>query len=63
MLASRNGLSKPGWRDFERAVAAALGGAPPKGEAQEGKNVFDVAVPTGSGLYKGISCKMRGELD
>ena len=45
MLALDNGLSIPGWRDFERAVAAALGGKPPKGEGQEGKNVFDVSIP------------------
>lgn len=63
MLALANGLSKPGWRDFERAVAAALGGRPPKGEGQEGKNIFDVAVPIAAGLYKGISCKMRRELN
>ncbi len=63
MLAQDNGLSRPGWRDFERAVAAALGGKPPKGEGQEGKNIFDVAVQMASGQNKGISCKMRGELN
>jgi len=66
MLALKNGLSMPGWRDFERAVAVALGGSPPKGkgkESREGKNVFDVIVPITSEVHKGISCKMRGELD
>lgn len=63
MLALDNGLSIPGRRDFERAVAAALGGKPPKGEGQEGKNVFDVSVPIESGRNKGISCKMRSELN
>lgn len=63
MLALDNTLSRPGWRDFERAVAFALGGRPPKGEGKEGKNVFDVALPLTSDLYRGISCKMRGELN
>ncbi len=54
------GMTLPGWRDFERAVAAAFGG-----EAQESKYVFDVvvsdpAIPT---VKYGISCKMRRELN
>ncbi len=49
----------PGWRDFERAVAATF-----EGRALESKYVFDVIVPPkdGSSSY-GISCKMRGELE
>ncbi len=55
----RGGLL-PGWRDFERCVALALGGV-----AAESKTFFDVALhdPTSEKrpLY-GLSCKMRGEL-
>jgi len=49
----------PGWRDFERAVAAAF-----EGRALESKYVFDVVIhpKDGSNPY-GISCKMRGELE
>lgn len=43
--------SMPGWRDFERAMAAVLGG-----RAVESKAVFDVEVPT-DGLPFGLSCK------
>jgi hypothetical protein len=61
MLAIEGGGTLPGWRDFERAVAAALGGV-----AQESKAVFDVVLhsPTENNraLY-GISCKMRRELN
>jgi hypothetical protein len=56
----RNG-ELPGWRDFERAVAAALGG-----EAPENKSVFDVVMSdaVAQGQPKvGISCKMRSELN
>ena len=38
-LAAPNGMTLPGWRDFERAVAAAF-----DGQAQESKYVFDVIV-------------------
>jgi len=54
------GMTLPGWRDFERAVAAVFGG-----EAQESKYVFDVIVPdpaNPAGTW-GISCKMRRELN
>ena len=48
----------PGWRDFERSVAAIF-----KGESQESKFLFDVLIPSSSGdHFYGISCKMRGEL-
>lgn len=59
MLAHKEGLTLPGWRDFERAVALAL-----VGEAQESKFIFDVLLPTcDSNIKHGISCKMRRELD
>ena len=59
MLAHNEGLTLPGWRDFERAVALALGG-----EAQENKCIFDVLLPTSDqGIKYGVSCKMRGELN
>jgi hypothetical protein len=50
----------PGWRDFERAIAATF-----NGEAPESKAVFDVELPlpTQPKVRYGISCKMRGELD
>lgn len=51
--------SLPGWRDFERSVALAFDGF-----AQESKAIFDVLVPlpTKTGRYYGISCKMRETL-
>lgn len=49
-----NGQSWPGFRDYERSLAAVLGGVTP-----ENKGVFDVAVTTTKrGLPFGISCKM-----
>jgi hypothetical protein len=48
----RQGKSWPGFRDYERSLAAVLGGVTP-----ENKGVFDVAVPT-DGKPIGISCKM-----
>lgn len=59
MLAHKEGLTLPGWRDFERAVALALGG-----EAQENKYIFDVllSIPDKK-IIHGISCKMRRELN
>lgn len=60
MLPAPNDMTLPGWRDFERATAAAFGG-----KAQESKYVFDVILTdaeTPSVKY-GISCKMRGELN
>jgi hypothetical protein len=47
------GQSWPGFRDYERSLAAVLGGVTP-----ENKGVFDVAVSTTDGLPFGISCKM-----
>lgn len=59
MLAHKEGLTLPGWRDFERAVALALGG-----EAQESKYIFDVLLPSAKENIKcGVSCKMRRELN
>lgn len=57
MLAAPNGLTLPGWRDFERAIAATLDGT-----AQESKYVFDVIITKPEYTF-GISCKMRGELN
>ncbi len=47
------GQSWPGFRDYERSLAAVLGGVTP-----ENKGVFDVAVSTTDRLPFGISCKM-----
>lgn len=59
MLAVSDGSTLPGWRDFERTVAAAFGGV-----AQEDKSIFDVLIPASNGKAQyGISCKMRGELN
>ena len=59
MLAPDDDRTLPGWRDFERSIALAFSGI-----ASESKDVFDVrlALPGRSGIYSGISCKMRGEL-
>ena len=47
------GRSQPGWRDFERATASALGGSAP-----ENKGVFDVVVAVNGGpLPYGLSLK------
>ncbi|MDO8683374.1 MAG: hypothetical protein Q7N50_07835 [Armatimonadota bacterium] len=48
----------PGWRDFERSVALALGGT-----CAESKAVFDVTLSDDNAFNYGISCKMRRELD
>ncbi len=50
----------PGWRDFERATAVALGG-----KGSENKAIFDVlvALPDDIGHCFGVSCKMRNTLD
>lgn len=52
-------LTLPGWRDFERAVAAVFGG-----QAQESKAVHDVLIPDAAriGIHYGVSCKMRRTL-
>lgn len=49
----------PDWRQFERAVAVAMGG-----KNTESKAVFDVLMPASDRASSafGISCKMRGEL-
>jgi hypothetical protein len=59
MLAIKAGRTLPGWRDFERSVAAAFGGV-----NQENKAIFDVLIPDSddSSVEYGISCKMRSEL-
>src|SRR5271154_3461943 len=60
MLAAENGKTLPGWRDFERSVALALGGI-----ASESKAVFDVVLarPDLATPKFGLSCKMRRELN
>lgn len=60
MLAHKDGLTLPGWRDFERSVALAFAG-----EAQESKAVFDVLLPNSNDPTTkcGLSCKMRSELN
>jgi hypothetical protein len=60
MLAADNGRTLPGWRDFERSVALALGGT-----ATESKAVFDVLLsrPQVAIPQYGLSCKMRSELN
>ena len=59
-LVSKDGQTLPGWRDFERTIAAVFGG-----KAQENKYIFDVLLPdlTRPGIFSGISCKMRRTLD
>lgn len=60
MLAIPKGKTLPGWRDFERAVAAVFAG-----ESQENKYVFDVVVSNlnQASMKYAISCKMRRELN
>lgn len=60
MLRQKDGTTLPGWRDFERTIAAVF-----DGYAQENKAIFDVLVPKApkSTINFGISCKMRRELD
>lgn len=60
MLQVKGGVTLPGWRDFERAVALAF-----SGEAQESKAIFDVLLPSEDkpGVKYGLSCKMRRELN
>lgn len=52
MVVLKDGRVMPGYRDFERALAAVLDGTAP-----ENKGVFDVIVPD-QPLPVGISCKM-----
>jgi hypothetical protein len=60
MMAAADGMTLPGWRDFERAVASAFNGI-----AQESKAIYDVHLPEPevTGRYVGVSCKMRRELN
>ena len=59
MLASNDGRTLPGWRDFERSIALAFDGIP-----SESKDIFDVRLPDPGReeVYWGVSCKMRREL-
>lgn len=49
----------PGWRDFERSIAAAF-----NGQSQESKWIYDVIIenPDNNRIRFGLSCKMRGTL-
>lgn len=59
MLVLNERVTLPGWRDFERTVAATWGGV-----AQESKAIFDMLIPDPKGETQyGVSCKMRGELN
>ncbi len=60
MQAVQDGSTLPGWRDFERAIALAVGGIP-----SENKDVMDVRVPDPGrdGVFFGISCKMKNGLN
>ena len=60
MLAVKDSLTLPGWRDFERVTALAFEGIP-----SENKDVMDVRLPdlTREDVFFGVSCKMRRELD
>lgn len=55
--AVKGGGTLPNWRDFERAVSAAMNGV-----GTENKSLFDVVVRPAKGNAYGISCKMREEL-
>lgn len=52
-----NSQTLPGWRDFERAVAATF-----NGQTLENKSVYDIFLLDLSGKAYGISCKMREKL-
>ncbi len=56
----KGGRILPGWRDFERSIAAVFNGV-----AQESKAVFDVLLQDehDSTIKYGLSCKMRSQLD
>jgi hypothetical protein len=60
MLQVEGGMTLPGWRDFERAVALTF-----SGEAQESKAIFDVLLSSEESphIKCGLSCKMRRELN
>ncbi len=60
MLMTKDGRNLPGWRDFERACAAAF-----NGRAVESKALFDVLLPNpiNPATHIGLSCKMRGTLN
>lgn len=56
MIMQSDGGTLPGWRDFERLLAAILGGFAP-----EGKDVFDIIVPSSDrkNVDYGISVKSK----
>ncbi len=57
MLQRDGGLTLPGWRDFERSVAAAF-----SGKALESKWIYDVILGSSESVQFGVSCKMRETL-
>jgi hypothetical protein len=60
MLQVEDGMTLPGWRDFERTVALTF-----NGQAQESKSIFDVLLLSEDrpNARYGLSCKMRRELN
>lgn len=57
-MLKRKNHTLPGWRDYERAVAAAF-----DGKALESKWIYDVILSRSEqAVQYGISCKMRGLL-
>ncbi|HLL16043.1 MAG TPA: hypothetical protein VK388_13350 [Pyrinomonadaceae bacterium] len=60
MLQVESGMTLPGWRDFERAIALTF-----NGQAQESKSIFDVLLLSQDrpNVKYGLSCKMRRELN
>ena len=60
MLQVESGMTLPGWRDFERAIALTF-----NGQAQESKSIFDVLLSSEDrpNMRYGLSCKMRRELN
>jgi len=58
-MLKNHAITLPGWRDFERAVAAVFGG-----KGTESKFIYDVLLQNDAPGYDavGISCKMRDEL-
>ena len=57
-MLKHKGGTLPGWRDFERVIAATF-----SGHTLETKSVYDVIINSSADdLCYGISCKMRGTL-
>ena len=58
-MLKREDQTLPGWRDFERSIAAAF-----NGQSQKSKWIYDVIIvdPDDDTIRFGLSCKMRGTL-